>query len=45
MLAMKLNTFKAKSVFKKWLDLEKRMGDEAAQETVKSRAVEWTQRN
>ncbi|EJU00095.1 U3 snoRNP-associated protein Rrp5 [Dacryopinax primogenitus] len=45
MLALKLNTFKAKSVFKKWLELEKRLGDEEGQEHVKARAVEWMQNN
>ncbi|KZT52546.1 hypothetical protein CALCODRAFT_441411 [Calocera cornea HHB12733] len=45
MLALKLKTFKAKSVFKKWLELEKRLGDEEGQERVKARAVEWMQNN
>ncbi|KZO92777.1 hypothetical protein CALVIDRAFT_540664 [Calocera viscosa TUFC12733] len=45
MLTIKLNTFRAKSVFKKWLELEKRLGDEEGQELVKARAVEWMQNN
>jgi rRNA biogenesis protein RRP5 len=30
-------------LFKKWLELEKRMGDEAGVENVKDTAIEWTQ--
>jgi len=30
--------------FKKWLALEKRVGDEAGAETVKAKAIEWTRR-
>lgn len=45
MLALNLNTFRAKSVFKKWLELEKRIGDEEGQDQVKGRAVEWMQNN
>ena len=29
-------------LFKKWLELEKRMGDEAGVENVKDKAIEWT---
>jgi len=31
--------------FKKWLDLEKSMGDEAGEDAVKQKAVEWMQQN
>jgi hypothetical protein len=30
-------------LFKKWLELEKKMGDEGGVELVKQKAVEWTQ--
>ena len=30
--------------FKKWLDLEKRRGDEEGVEAVKQKAIEWTQK-
>ena len=33
-----------RSFFKKWLDLEKRRGDEEGVEAVKQKAVEWTQK-
>ena len=33
-----------RAFFKKWLELEKRLGDEEGVETVKERAIEWTQR-
>ena len=33
-----------RTFFKKWLALEKRVGDEAGAETVKAKAIEWTQR-
>jgi rRNA biogenesis protein RRP5 len=33
-----------RAFFKKWLDIEKRIGDEEGVETVKQKAVEWTQR-
>lgn len=29
-------------LFKKWLELEKRMGGEAGVENVKDKAIEWT---
>ncbi|KAF6766586.1 hypothetical protein DFP72DRAFT_867062 [Ephemerocybe angulata] len=43
-LALKMTSHKAKAFFKKWLDLEKRIGDEEGVDTVKQKAVEWTQR-
>ena len=43
-LAIKMTSHKAKSFFKKWLDLEHRMGDEEGAEQVKAKAIEWTQR-
>ena len=33
-----------RSFFKKWLDLEKRQGDEEGVEAVKEKAIEWTQK-
>ncbi|CAL1695136.1 unnamed protein product [Somion occarium] len=43
-LAQKMTSHKAKSFFKKWLELERRIGDEDGAATVKAKAVEWTQR-
>ncbi|KAI0308284.1 U3 snoRNP-associated protein Rrp5 [Multifurca ochricompacta] len=43
-LAQKMTSHKAKAFFKKWLALEKRIGDEGGAETVKAKAIEWTQR-
>ncbi|KAI0275150.1 nucleic acid-binding protein [Gloeopeniophorella convolvens] len=43
-LAQKMTSHKAKSFFKKWLALEKRIGDEAGEDAVKAKAIEWTQR-
>ncbi|KAF8973590.1 hypothetical protein BDZ97DRAFT_1751613 [Flammula alnicola] len=43
-LALKMTSHKAKSFFKKWLDLEKRIGDEEGANAVKEKAIEWTQR-
>ncbi|KAF8274016.1 nucleic acid-binding protein [Lactarius quietus] len=43
-LARKMTSHKAKAFFKKWLALEKRIGDEQGIEAVKAKAVEWTQR-
>ncbi|KAF7310754.1 hypothetical protein HMN09_00618400 [Mycena chlorophos] len=40
----KLTSHKAKAFFKKWLELEKRIGDEEGVAHVKAKAVEWTQR-
>jgi len=41
-LAFKMTTHKAKAFFKKWLDIEKRLGDEEGENAVKAKAVEWT---
>ncbi|KAL5519222.1 RRP5 [Sanghuangporus vaninii] len=38
----KMTNHKAKAFFKKWLELERRIGDEEGQEIVKEKAVEWT---
>ncbi|THH11892.1 hypothetical protein EW146_g7883 [Bondarzewia mesenterica] len=43
-LAQKMTSHKAKSFFKKWLELERRLGDEEGAATVKQKAIEWTQR-
>ncbi|EMD41956.1 hypothetical protein CERSUDRAFT_147388 [Gelatoporia subvermispora B] len=43
-LALKMTSHKAKSFFKKWLDLERRLGDEEGAAAVKAKAIEWTQR-
>ncbi|KAJ3575984.1 hypothetical protein NP233_g748 [Leucocoprinus birnbaumii] len=43
-LALKMTSHKAKSFFKKWLELERRIGDEEGADTVKQKAIEWTQR-
>ncbi|KAA1468077.1 nucleic acid-binding protein [Dentipellis sp. KUC8613] len=43
-LSHKMTSHKAKSFFKKWLGLEKQLGDEEGVEAVKRRAIEWTQR-
>ncbi|EJD03698.1 uncharacterized protein FOMMEDRAFT_139869 [Fomitiporia mediterranea MF3/22] len=40
----KMTSHKAKSFFKKWLELERRIGDEEGQRIVKEKAIEWTQR-
>ncbi|KIY51212.1 nucleic acid-binding protein [Fistulina hepatica ATCC 64428] len=42
-LAVKMNSHKARTFFKKWLNLEKRIGDDSGVETVKSKAVTWMQ--
>ncbi|KAF9270026.1 nucleic acid-binding protein [Marasmius fiardii PR-910] len=42
-LQMKMTSHKAKSFFKKWLELERRIGDEGGADTVKQKAIEWTQ--
>ncbi|KAJ3843897.1 hypothetical protein F5878DRAFT_721109 [Lentinula raphanica] len=44
-LRLKMTNHKAKAFFKKWLDLERRLGDEEGAEMVKQRAIEWTQRS
>ena len=33
-----------RAFFKKWLELERRLGDEEGADVVKAKAVEWTQR-
>ncbi|KAF7339630.1 rRNA biogenesis protein RRP5 [Mycena sanguinolenta] len=43
-LAQKMTNHKAKAFFKKWLELEKRIGDEDGIALCKAKAVEWTQR-
>ncbi|KAI0080360.1 U3 snoRNP-associated protein Rrp5 [Panus rudis PR-1116 ss-1] len=43
-LALKMTSHKAKSFFKKWLELERRIGDEEGASKVKEKAIEWTQR-
>ncbi|EJD51778.1 nucleic acid-binding protein [Auricularia subglabra TFB-10046 SS5] len=43
-LSMKMSNHKAKAFFKKWLDLEKRIGDEQGQNAVKEKAIQWTQK-
>jgi len=43
-LAFKMTSHKAKSFFKKWFELEKRIGDAEGTENVKTKAIEWTQR-
>ncbi|KAF8633036.1 hypothetical protein AX15_001626 [Amanita polypyramis BW_CC] len=43
-LALKMTSHKAKSFFKKWLELERKLGDEEGAMMVKQKAVEWTQR-
>ncbi|KAF8519094.1 U3 snoRNP-associated protein Rrp5 [Hysterangium stoloniferum] len=40
--AFKMTSHKAKAFFKKWLDIEKRLGDEEGENAVKTKAVEWT---
>ncbi|KAG8732624.1 rRNA biogenesis protein rrp5, partial [Ceratobasidium sp. 423] len=42
-LARKLTAKQAKFFFKKWLEVEKRIGDEAGAEAVKEKAVSWMQ--
>ncbi|KAF8898934.1 hypothetical protein BD779DRAFT_1607574 [Infundibulicybe gibba] len=41
---LKMTSHKAKSFFKKWLELERRLGDEEGASGVKQKAIEWTQR-
>ena len=33
-----------RAFFKKWLDLERKIGDEDGANVVKQKAIEWTQR-
>ncbi|KAF8755922.1 S1 RNA binding domain [Rhizoctonia solani] len=42
-LARKLTAKQAKFFFKKWLEIEKRIGDDAGAEAVKEKAVAWMQ--
>ncbi|KAL0580810.1 rRNA biogenesis protein rrp5 [Marasmius crinis-equi] len=42
-LQRKMTSHKAKFFFKKWLELERRIGDEEGAEAVKQKATEWTQ--
>ncbi|THH28303.1 hypothetical protein EUX98_g5889 [Antrodiella citrinella] len=44
LFALKMTSHKAKAFFKKWLELERRLGDEEGQNAVKAKAIEWTQR-
>ncbi|KAG8219657.1 hypothetical protein J3R82DRAFT_612 [Butyriboletus roseoflavus] len=41
--AIKMTSHKAKAFFKKWLDLERKLGDEEGATVVKQKAIEWTQ--
>ncbi|KAJ6574923.1 hypothetical protein B0H19DRAFT_619152 [Mycena capillaripes] len=43
-LTQKMTSHKAKAFFKKWLELEKRIGDEDGVALVKAKAIEWTQK-
>ncbi|KAI0066486.1 nucleic acid-binding protein [Artomyces pyxidatus] len=43
-LTLKMTSHKAKSFFKKWLGLERTLGDEEGAEAVKAKAIEWTRR-
>ncbi|KAG6899782.1 hypothetical protein C0993_006968 [Termitomyces sp. T159_Od127] len=42
--ALKMTSHKAKAFFKKWLELERKIGDEDGAQNVKQKAIEWTQR-
>lgn len=42
--AIKMTSHKARSFFKKWLELERKIGDEEGASAVKQKAVEWTQK-
>ncbi|KAK7059164.1 rRNA biogenesis protein rrp5 [Paramarasmius palmivorus] len=44
-LQMKMTSHKAKFFFKKWLEVERRIGDEGGAENVKRKAIEWTQQS
>jgi rRNA biogenesis protein RRP5 len=39
-----MTSHKAKSFFKKWLDLERRVGNDEGAAAVKEKAIEWTRR-
>ncbi|KAG5724185.1 rRNA biogenesis protein RRP5 [Termitomyces sp. T112] len=41
---LKMTSHKAKAFFKKWLELERKLGDEDGAQIVKQKAIEWTQR-
>ncbi|KIJ46379.1 hypothetical protein M422DRAFT_66742 [Sphaerobolus stellatus SS14] len=43
-LSLKMTSHKAKAFFKKWLELEKRVGDEEGENAVKAKAIEWTRK-
>ena len=43
-LSLKMTSHKAKSFFKKWLEIEKRLGDEDGENAVKAKAIEWTKK-
>ncbi|KAG9043140.1 rRNA biogenesis protein rrp5 [Tulasnella sp. UAMH 9824] len=45
LLRQKLSSKKAKAAFKRWLELERSIGSEEGAETVKAKAIEWTQNN
>jgi rRNA biogenesis protein RRP5 len=38
-----MTSHKAKGFFKKWLDLERKLGDDEGAMAVKQKAIEWTQ--
>jgi hypothetical protein len=42
--AIAIYLFLTRSFFKKWFELEKRIGDVEGTENVKTKAIEWTQR-
>jgi rRNA biogenesis protein RRP5 len=44
LFTLKMTSHKAKTFFKKWLALEKKMGDEEGATNVKHKAIEWTQK-
>ncbi|KAJ4002507.1 hypothetical protein F5050DRAFT_1802449 [Lentinula boryana] len=44
-LQLKMTSHKAKSFFKKWLELERRLGDEEGADVVKQKAIEWTSKS
>ena len=45
LISVKLSTKKAKSVFKKWLQIEKEFGDNNGINQVKTYAIEWNEKN
>ncbi|KAH8835223.1 nucleic acid-binding protein [Flagelloscypha sp. PMI_526] len=44
LFVLKLTSHKAKFFFKKWLAVEKRIGDEDGEDVVKAKAIEWTRK-